>query len=368
MPRLTDIRIRNAKPAQELLLPDGGNLYLRIRPKPTAEKGFSYSWLVRIKRHGRRRVHSLGIYPGLTIKEARAEAARIVAKERGEARVDVRSAVEDYLDVMIRPHYRRVNNAEVYARRLQARLGSIAVDAVRPVDVSRLIAEHVREAPVAAMRMLGFAKQFFNWCVGMGYVDRSPIADVQSRVFGVVEESRERILTDDEIKALWHAPDLPHRALLRFLLLTGLRIGEAQAAQRDWIDADDWLALPAEVMKAGKPHRCCLSPLAREQIEAAAAPHLFRVVSPTSVQAAVHRWQDRHGVTDRWTPHDLRRTFASRCGDLGIAPHVIAKLLAHTFTPSASLPVYLRSEWIEERKQATMALAAHIAGLVGGQT
>ena len=91
---------------------------------------------------------------------------------------------------------------------------------------------------------------------------------------------------------------------------------------------------------------------------------LFRVVSPTAVQAAVHRWQDRHGVEVRWTPHDLRRSFASRCGDLGVAPHVIAKALAHTFTPSASLPTYLRSEWLEQRKQAATELATHIAALV----
>ena len=56
------------------------------------------------------------------------------------------------------------------------------------------------------------------------------MTDVRARAFGVTEEARERILSDDEIKTLWHAPDLPHRALLRFLLLTGLRIGEAQAA------------------------------------------------------------------------------------------------------------------------------------------
>ena len=93
-------------------------------------------------------------------------------------------------------------------------------------------------------------------------------------------------------------------------------------------------------MKNGKPHLAYVSELARRQIEAEAAPALFRVISPTAVQAAVRRWQDRHAVTERWTPHDLRRSFASRCGDLGAAPHVIAKLLAHTFTPSASLPVY----------------------------
>jgi len=103
---------------------------------------------------------------------------------------------------------------------------------------------------------------------------------------------------------------------------------------------------------------------ARTQIEAGAKPHLFRAVSPTAVQSALRRWQDRHDVVERWTPHDLRRTYASRLGDLGTAPHVIAKALAHSFTPSASLPTYLRSEWREERVQAAEGLAAHVSGIV----
>jgi integrase len=91
---------------------------------------------------------------------------------------------------------------------------------------------------------------------------------------------------------------------------------------------------------------------------------LFNGVSPTAVQAALHRWQDRHGIADRWTPHDLRRTFASRCGDVGIAPHIIAKLLNHTIPGGDSLPTYLRSEWIEERRQAADTLAAHVTAIV----
>ena len=258
-----------------------------------------------------------------------------------------------------------MKNAEVYAKRLQNRLGALSVDAVRPVDVSRMIADYRRTAPVASMRALGFAKQFFAWCVGFGYLDRSPVTDVRAGAFGVTENARERTLTDDEIRTLWHATDLPHRALLRFLLLTGLRIGEAQAAQTAWLNADGWLQLPAAVMKNDKPHKAYISPLAREQIELAADPCLFRVVSATAVQAAVHRWQDRHDVESRWTPHDLRRTFASRLGDLGVPVHVVAKSLGHTLVGGGeSTAVYLRSEWIEERKQAALALAAKIATVV----
>lgn len=369
MPRLNDFTIRNAKPApHDRLLADGGNLFLRIRPN--GAKG----WVVRVMRQGKRRVHTVGAWPDVSIRQARAQASAIVAQERGTARIAVRDAVDHYMNAMIRPKYKRVNNAEVYARRLQGKIGDLSVDVVRPVDVSRVIADYQREAPVSAMRCLGFARGFFAWCVGFGYLEKSPLADIQTRAFGVVEESRERVLTDDEIRDFWTADDLPHRPLLRFLLLTGLRIGSAQSAEGEWIDAEHWLRLPASAMKGGKPHDCYLSALARAQIEPDAKPHLFRSVSETAVQAAVRRWHERqypeprHGadgeLTPRWTPHDLRRTFASRLGDLGTAPHIIAKALAHTYAPSESLPVYLRSEWRDERIQAAETLAAHVAAIL----
>jgi integrase len=362
MPRLTDFKIRAAKPApRDFLLTDGGNLFLRVRP--TAK-----TWVVRIKRQGRRRVYTLGNYPNVGLLEARKQAAHLVAVERGEARASVGDTIESYMAGIIRPRYKRTASAEVYARRLTARLGSVAIDAVRAVDVARVVSDKQRTAPVSAMRMLAFAKGFFAWAVGIGLVERSPIADVQARAFGVKEESRERTLTDDEIRAFWWAPDLPHRALLRFLLLTGLRIGEAQAARVEWIHADGWLHLPADVMKNAKPHQAFLSPLARQQIEGDAAPVLFRAVSPTAVQSALHRWQDRHGVESRWTPHDLRRSFASRMGDAKVAPHVIAKALSHTFAPTPSLAVYLRSEWVAERQAAGVLLAKVVARIVAAKT
>jgi hypothetical protein len=69
------------------------------------------------------RVYTLGRYPHFTLKEGRAEAAGMVA-ERGDARVRVADAVEEFMDVRIRPQYKRTANAEVYARAIAASLGS----------------------------------------------------------------------------------------------------------------------------------------------------------------------------------------------------------------------------------------------------
>ncbi|MFO1311769.1 MAG: integrase family protein [Burkholderiales bacterium] len=359
MPKLTAITIEKTRADKhDILLADGGCLYLRVRPSGARV------WIARIKRQGKRRVFTLGAYPETSIKDARAKAAARVAIERGTARVTVSEAVEQYMDAQIRSSYRRVGNAEVYARAVTKDLGALSVDAVRPVDVSRMVAAYRRRAPVAAMRLLAFTKALFAWCASFGYADRSPAANVEARTFGVKEEARERVLTAEEIRAFWHADDLPHVPLLRFLLLTGLRIAEAQRAEVGRIDRAHWLTIPPEHAKNGKEHRVYLPPLARAQIEREARPHLFFAVSPTAVQAGLHRWHDRHGLEDRWTPHDLRRTFASLCGDVGVAPHVIAKLLNHTIPGGSALPVYLRSEWLDERKDASERLAARVAATI----
>jgi integrase len=48
-----------------------------------------------------------------------------------------------------------------------------------------------------------------------------------------------------------------------------------------------------------------------------------------------------------YTPHDLRRTYASRLADLGVAPHVIEKLLDHKMV--GVMAVYNRAEYWPER-------------------
>ncbi len=50
----------------------------------------------------------------------------------------------------------------------------------------------------------------------------------------------------------------------------------------------------------------------------------------------------------RYTPHDLRRTMATRLSDLGVMPHVIEKMLNHQM--EGVMAVYNRAEYLEERK------------------
>ena len=189
-------------------------------------------------------------------------------------------------------------------------------------------------------------KLCFGFAVESGYVPANPTAALTRRIAGGDESARDRALTDEEIRALWHAPG-EHTRLLRFLLITGARIGEAQKAAWARINftARRW-TIPAEHSKNKRAHWIHLPDLALEILGSAGAPSALalRSASETAVQAWLKRWCDREEIAPRLTPHDLRRTFATRLGDLGVAPHVIAKCLNHAIDVGEALGVYLRAE------------------------
>lgn len=365
--RLDDLDIRKKKYVQEaiaaghdILLADGNSLYLRVRPTGTK------TWIVRRKRHGRVQVITLGDYPGIDLKTARQKASDMAAKPgmAGAVGVTVARAIEEFMDELIRPKYRRTNNAEVYARRIKNELGSRALATLQPIEITAMVRAGAKKHPVAANRLLSFTKHFLGWCVEVGYLAVNPAASITKRVAGGDEKSRDRTLTADEIRQFWNATDFKHTPLLRFLLLTGLRISEAQLSLVEQIK-DKRLHIPERLSKNGKAHWVHLPELARQQLDGKKPNEfLFRHVSSTAVQAALKRWCAKHEV-EPWTPHDLRRTFATGLGDLGIAPHFIAKCLNHTLPGSESLPVYLRSEWEQERIEASEKWAGGLASIVG---
>jgi integrase len=60
-----------------------------------------------------------------------------------------------------------------------------------------------------------------------------------------------------------------------------------------------------------------------------------------------------------WTPHDLRRTCATRMADLGVAPHIIEKILNHKM--DGMMAVYNHSEYLTERRAASLVWGRAVA-------
>ena len=83
-----------------------------------------------------------------------------------------------------------------------------------------------RPAPIAANRALGWLKGLCNFAVERGVLDVSPIAGIKPPA---VETARDRVLSDDELKAVWEAADAlepVYAGFIKLLILTGQRFAK----------------------------------------------------------------------------------------------------------------------------------------------
>ena len=203
---------------------------------------------------------------------------------------------------------------------------------------------YVPRGPRAADQLRSQLKKLFSYAAELGYIDVNPMLDVSRRISGYIPKARDRVLTDDEIRWLW---DLEHdnARVLKFLLLTGLRISEAQ---KGLLEKNRWV-VPAEISKNGRASWVYLTKSAQAQLP------LPRCTS-TNVQAWLKRKLIKEGYATetRFTPHDLRRTAATRMADNGIEPFIVERALNHTL--EGVMAVYNRAEYAEERIEAAKVL------------
>lgn len=180
---------------------------------------------------------------------------------------------------------------------------------------------------------------------------------------------RARVLTIDELKAVWPHLRGAHGQIMKWLMWTGCRLNEAAGMTWCEIEGNTW-TIPAGRSKNGRTRAIPLS---------AQAMTLLRSLEPVEPQALVFRsrrggllgnWDREtkrlHNLsnTSGWHRHDLRRTIATLLGDLGFAPHVVAVVLGHAHIAGGATAVYARSRYQREHREALQTLADEIERLV----
>jgi len=220
------------------------------------------------------------------------------------------------------------------------------------------------------------------------------------------EHARERVLTESEIRTLWHGlnrDDLPWdrrtRLAIKFQLATMLRSGELLPAHRDELVGLDGPApcfrVPARRVKRRRIIEQPLSDLAVEIIHEALESDVQQFVfeSPVFKGQPIHRTAmatalrgTKHEKTKgktktpglcellglrSFSPHDLRRTAATLAGELGYSDAVIAKCLDHAVTKDHGekinrvTGVYIRSKRMQQKRAVLDGIAAELRRIVG---
>lgn len=357
MSKLTDTKVRRTKPGQnDKWLADGNGLYLRVSPSG------SRSWWFRQTRKGERIQDRIGGLDEYTLAEARLKSAELTTQALSTRTVE--DLAERWYSDCVEGHHRRPHFSRGYLDR--AVIPVIGTKALRKVDraaVVDLLTDYRKRGTVACNQLRGLLRQMFSYGVEIGWIEDSPADGITRRVCGPTAQARARVLTDDEIRRVWNVGQ-PHQRMFRLLLLTGLRIGELQATRWEHIQGKR-LYVPAETAKNKRAHWVHLPPLAVAELGERGKPGdtVVSVVSPTAVQAWLRRYCERERIEPAFTPHDLRRTFATRLNDIGVAPHVAERCLNHTL--QGVMAVYNRAEYEAERISAAELWADEIERLLG---
>lgn len=389
---------------------------LQLVVGPTGAKAF----YLRFKVDGQSRQRKLGDHPALPLSKARdlvreyrkvlaltgrdpfelederREAERKVAE--AEARREAQAAantvsalIDDFHRVnLVEGRYRRGGKGRKPRKNPDWALAALAKH-VRPVwgdtpaheitrrDAVALIDGIVeRGSPVMANRVAALLSQMFDFALDRGWeLSGNPCARLGGA--GAIEQPRDRSLSDDEIRTLWHrldtAPLQPRtRTAIRLLLVTGQRRGELVAARWDEIDTEAMVwHIPAANAKNGHAHDVPLSDLALQLFQSIKrrGPFVFQAKSPHDgamdgrvLTRAVRLCQAHIGI-DQWTAHDLRRTVATKLAELGVQARHVSAVLNHR-VEGITAEVYDRHDYLEEKRLALQAWADRLHTLVQG--
>ncbi len=245
------------------------------------------------------------------------------------------------------------------------KLGARSIAGIQRSELVKLLDKVEDErGPVMADRVLATVRRIMTWHASRDDHFRSPIVRGMART-KPGELARERILSDDEIRALWAAAlpaGAPFGSLVRFLLLTATRRNEAADMTRDELDGDLWL-IPAARMKGKRDHLVPLSKMALAVL--AEVPMIGKTfvftTNGTDPISGFSKWKAAldvaSGVTG-WTLHDLRRTARSLMSRAGVAPDIAERCLGHVI--GGVRGVYDRHEFRAEKARAFEMLAAQI--------
>jgi integrase len=384
---LTARTIETVKPGKARKeIPDARmpGLYLVLQPSGTR------SWAVRYRSGGRPRKHTLGSYPAIDLKTARdlaSKALRAAAEGRdpGREKANDRAAGLDTVEAItgqfIKRHCsskNRPSTATGTERLLRQyvlpRWGARLARDITRRDVIDLLDDIVDAGkPIAANRVLAAARKMFNWCVERDILQATPFAGVKPPTD---EQSRDRVLEDSELRAVWMAADQvggPFGALVKLLVLTGQRRDEVARMQWSEINLETrlWL-LPPERVKNNLAHEIPLSAPAIAVLEA--LPRIGdRFVLTTSGEAPSSNYAKNKRRLDAllpsdmlpWRLHDVRRSVASSMARLGVSLPVVEKCLNHiSGTFSGIVSVYQKHTFSDEKRAAFDTWGSFVADLV----
>jgi len=358
-----------------------GGYGLSLLVKPSRSGRVSKSWSQRVRLNGQPTYLGLGPFPLVTLAEARSAAlenARAIRKG-----IDPRSGgipsfarASEQVIRLHEPNWKNgARSAEIWRSSLRRyvfpRIGRKRVDKVTAADLMSCLLPIWNEKRETARRLKQRIGAVLKWSIAQGYRDDNPtevLAQALPRDGAIKKHQRavHHSKVADAI-AVVHGSKafVSTRLALEFLVLTAARSGEVRGARWREIDLDAavW-TVPAQRMKAKKPHRVPLSGRAIEILRKAAEVQGERGLVFPSVRGKVmsdntlSKILRERGVDS--TVHGMRSSFRDWCAETGQRREDAEAALAHIVGGVEGS--YFRSDLFERRRKLMAEWADYLAG------
>jgi integrase len=378
--KLTELYLQKLRPQScAYMVWDTHQRGLALRVEPTGYR----AWKVVYRHHGRARWYHLGAADAIGLADARKLAAAvmlevIMGKDPAAERKAQRGAgtFADLASRYVEEHAKKKNKSweqadYVVRRNLLPKWGKLEATTITRADVRAMMSRTPHAT--LANQVLAAASAIFSWAITQELISTNPCRGVPRNK----TKSRERVLQHAELPAVWTA--LAGYGMqgmaLKVLLLTGQRPGEVAHMRREHI-ADGWWTLPGAPdpalgwpgTKNGQTHRVWL-PQAVQAIVAELGSDGFiftntRGAAITGLDIAMRRVCQCCDITEKITPHDLRRTHGTMITALGFGREALNRVQNHREGGIAD--VYDRHEYAAENKRVMEAVAARLLALATG--
>jgi integrase len=247
-------------------------------------------------------------------------------------------------------------------------------EGIKRSDVAKLLDQIEDKAgPTAADAALGVMRSICNWYASRND-DYTPIIIPGMRRTSAKDRARTRILSDDELRAIWKQAEEPGAfgALVRLLLLTGQRRSKVASMRWEDVSLDGVWSVPTEGRQKGTGRELVLPEMALDIIRAqprfASIPYVlagrYRGAHYSNYGNGKATFDASLPEIPQWGLHDLRRTAKSLMARAGVLPHISERVLGHAMEGVEG--IYDRHSYVTEKAHALKALAGLVETIIRG--
>ncbi len=398
---LTDVKVRNAKPAEkQVKLFDYDGLFLLVLPPGRKTPNGGKCWRLKYRFNGKEKLLALGTYPEISLAEARER--RDIARKQlangidpGEVKKAQKAArienAANTFEAVTREWHEKFKSqwTENHAGRLMRRLeldvfpliGTRPIGEIKAPEILGVLRRIEMRSLETAHRVRIACGQVCRYAVATGRAERNPVEDIRGALPPVKNKHFSAPTDPKDVAPLLRAMDgftgsFVVKCAMQLSPLLFVRPGELRHAEWQEIDfeAEQW-NIPGEKMKMREPH---IVPLSRQALEIFKALHPLtgtgkyvfpchrsplRCMSENAVNAGLRRLGFEKSEITGHGFRAMARTILDEV--LQVRPDFVEHQLSHA-VKDPNGRAYNRTAHLAERRKMMQTWSDYLDGLKGG--